>query len=96
MAITCGKGICKADSGKGGGAEKSTMVENEKTHHSEHQPTPPKASLEQPWKGHGCSRKVIAVDVPTNDENQDPALIEVLPCKHVQNDAEPANEVDNQ
>ena len=97
MAITHGKGIHKADSGKGGSAEKkSTMVENEKTHHSEHQPTPPKASLEQLQKGCGCPRKVTAVDVPTNDENQDPAPIEDLPHKHVQNDAEPANEVNNQ
>ncbi len=96
MATTRGKGTRNADSGsevqrsrKGGGAKKkSAVVEKEETHHSEHQPTPPKASLGQPQKGRGRPRKVTAVDVPTIHED--------LPRKHVRNDAKPANEVDNQ
>ena len=59
MATTYRKGTHKADSGpkvqhlgsrKGGSVEKkSAIVEKKETHHSdsEHQPTPPKASLEQ-------------------------------------------------
>jgi hypothetical protein len=99
MATTRGKGTHKADSGpevrhlgsrKGSGAEKkSAIAEKEKTHHSEHQLTPPKANLEQPQKGRGRPRKVAVVDaVPTI--NEDP------PRKRIRNDAEPANEVDNQ
>jgi hypothetical protein len=106
MATTHRKGTHKADSGPevqhlgsrtGGGAEKkSAIVEEEETHYFQHQPTSPKASLEQPQKGHGHPRKVTAVNVPTAHEDQDPAPIEDLPCKHVQNNAKPANEVDNQ
>jgi hypothetical protein len=99
MATTHGKGTRKADSGprKGSGAEKkSTIVEKEETHHSEHQPTPLKVSLEQPQKGRGRPRKVTAVEVPTIHEDQDPAPIEDLPRKRVRNDTKPANEVDNQ
>jgi len=101
MATTRGKGTRKADSGpgarKGGGAEKkSAIVEKEETHHPEHQPTPPKASLEQLQKGRGRPRKVTAVDVPTIHEDQDPAPIEDPLRKRVRNNAKPANEVDNQ
>jgi hypothetical protein len=107
MANTCGKGTRKVDPGpevqhlgsrKGRGAEKSTIAEKEKTHHSEHQPTlaPPKATLEQPQKGRGRPRKATVVDVLTIHKDQDPAPIEDLPRKRVRNDAEPANEVDNQ
>ena len=105
MATTHGKGTRKANSGpevqhlgskKGGGAQKkSTRVEKE-THHSEHQSSPPKASLEQPQKGHGHPRKVTAVDMPTIHEDQDPAPIEDLPRKRVRNDAKPADEGNNQ
>ena len=74
MPTTHGKGR------KGSSAEKkSTIVEKEKTHHSEHQPTPPKASLEQSQKSHGHPRKVTAVDVPTIHGDQDPAPIKNLP-----------------
>ena len=106
MPTTRGKGTRKADSGpevqhlgsrKGDGTEKkSAIVEKEETHHSEHQPTPPKASLEQPQKGRGRPRKVTAVDVPTIHGDQDLAPIENLPRKRVRNNAKPANEVDNQ
>ena len=101
MATTRGKSTRKADSGpevqhlgskKGGGAQKTSAIVEEETHHSEHQP----ASLEQPQKGRGHPRKVTAVDMPTIHEDQDPAPIEDLPRKRVQNDAKPADEGNNQ
>ena len=101
MATTRGKSTRKADSGpeaqhvgskKGGGAQKTSAIVEEETHHSEHQP----ASLEQPQKGRGRPRKVTAVDMPTIHEDQDPAPIEDLPRKRVQNDAKPADEGNNQ
>lgn len=105
MATTHGKGTRKANSGpevqhlgskKGGGAQKKSTTVEKETHHSEHQSSPPKASLEQPQKGHGRPRKVTAVDLPTIHEDQDPAPIEDLPCKRVWNDAKPADEGNNQ
>ena len=105
MATTRGKGTCKANSGpevqhlgskKGSGAHKKSTIVEKETHHSEHQSSPPKASLEQPQKGRGCPRKVTAVDMPTIHEDQDPAPIKDLPCKRVQNDTKPADEGNNQ
>ena len=91
MATTRGKGTRKANSGpevqhlgskKGGGAQKKSTIVEKETHHSEHQSSPPKASLEQPQKDCGHPRKVTAVDVPTIHEDQDPAPIEDLPRQY--------------
>ena len=86
MVTTHGKGTHKANSGpedRGSkttsDAEKSTIAKKDKTHLSEHQPASPKASLEQPWKGCGCHRKVTAIDGPTIHEVQAPAPIDDLP-----------------
>ena len=100
MATAREKGTRKTNSGlgvqhleKSGGVEKkNATVEKEETH----QPTPPEASLEPPRKGRGRPKKVTAVDVPTN-EDQDPApSIEDLPRKRVRNDAKPASGVEIQ
>ena len=103
MATTHRKDTRNTDSGpgarKGSGAEKkSATVEKEEiqTQDSEHKPTPPIASLEKLQKGHGHPRNVTAVDMPTIHKDQDPAPIEDPPQKCVQNNAKPANEVDNQ
>ena len=94
MVTTCGKGTHKAKTA--GDAEKSTIAKKDKTYLTEHQPASPKASLEQPRKGHGHPRKVTAIDGPTIHKDQTPAPIDDLPCKYVRNDAKPASEVENQ